>query len=607
MSLSIDELLNWKSGIGVSSSVVSSEYQSVLDYATSQGYTIPSLAVRNAQNQLITDLKSYGIWTLLDVFYFPFGDGDVNFAKINWKNPSTFQLTAQGSPVYTQNKGFTGAASSYLKTGWIAGTNGVNYTLNSASRFIYIFDSATTSQDDGGSGRGFLSANNSGRIFQGRINDLTTEGIYSENSIGLSSMVRTSSTGKLLYKNGVLYTTLSRTSVSLDTFEDYILCQNLNGTATSQSLKTFSCYGLGSGSINQANLYSAIATCFMVIKSDYVCFGDSYMNGSNASPFANSFQGLLAAHYNQPYLNKAVGGRGVWLSASLSNDNSSTNNPVFTPLNLSSTLMMAGLNDIRRNGSNSKTLNKIEHCHRVVALNAFKKSQEASGSSACTRSGTWAGFTAVTYGGKFTTGTLPGRFACSTSTDTDFITYTFTDTNVGVILIGNSGDVETYCQSVKIYIDGNLQTTIDLNVYGDNVSDGSYDNRRSPAAFWYSGLSNASHTIKVENNGGGLMPVDCFLIMNTPVDCRPVVFSEIPYLDATGYAIVPSSGSTGASDAGSARISSVVSEFLALSFPIYYYPSNTYSPTSDLDTDHIHRANTGHLNYYNGLLNYITR
>jgi hypothetical protein len=46
-----------------------SDYQAVLNYATTQGYTLPSASQQIIQNQLVIDLKAGGIWNKLDVLY----------------------------------------------------------------------------------------------------------------------------------------------------------------------------------------------------------------------------------------------------------------------------------------------------------------------------------------------------------------------------------------------------------------------------------------------------------------------------------------------------------------------------------------------------------
>jgi len=113
------------------------DYQAVLTYATAQGYTLPSLAQRTLQNEVVTSLKAASIWSELDLFYMFATDGDANFATLNWKNPALYKATQVNSPTYTTNIGFTGdGASAYLNTNWNA-TIGPKFTRNNASHGVY--------------------------------------------------------------------------------------------------------------------------------------------------------------------------------------------------------------------------------------------------------------------------------------------------------------------------------------------------------------------------------------------------------------------------------------------------------------------------------------
>ena len=123
------------------------EYQAILDYATLQGYTLPSYSVQVLDNQQIVSLKAAGIWNLLDVFYQFATDGDSNFACINWKSPGNFSCLKVSSPTFTSLEGFTGnATTAYLNTQWKALTNGVNYTQNNAHAFAYVRSIGATGQ-----------------------------------------------------------------------------------------------------------------------------------------------------------------------------------------------------------------------------------------------------------------------------------------------------------------------------------------------------------------------------------------------------------------------------------------------------------------------------
>ena len=122
------------------------DYQAVLDYATTQGYTLPSSGQQTLQNQLVVDLKDAGIWSKLDTFGVFATDGDSDFALIDWIRLTDY--TAVNSPTFTTNQGFQGdGVSAYIDTNWNPFTDGVNYTLNDASfggyRFNDIDDSTT--------------------------------------------------------------------------------------------------------------------------------------------------------------------------------------------------------------------------------------------------------------------------------------------------------------------------------------------------------------------------------------------------------------------------------------------------------------------------------
>lgn len=107
------------------------DYQAVLDYATTQGYSLPSAGQQTLQNTLVTDLKAAGYWNRYDAFAMMATDGDSNFSLIDWKRLIT--MTAVNSPTFTTNVGYRGgAASAYIDTLYAPSTDGVNYTQNNA-------------------------------------------------------------------------------------------------------------------------------------------------------------------------------------------------------------------------------------------------------------------------------------------------------------------------------------------------------------------------------------------------------------------------------------------------------------------------------------------
>jgi hypothetical protein len=63
------------------------DYQAVLDYATSQGWDLPSTEQQTYQSTLLRTLKNIGVWEKLDRFFLHTTDSR-NFARIDWVNPS---------------------------------------------------------------------------------------------------------------------------------------------------------------------------------------------------------------------------------------------------------------------------------------------------------------------------------------------------------------------------------------------------------------------------------------------------------------------------------------------------------------------------------------
>jgi hypothetical protein len=119
------------------------DYQAVLNYATTQGYTLPSAGQQILQNQLVIDLKNAGIWSKLDTFAVFATDGDSDFALIDWKRLSDY--TAVNSPTFTTNQGFTGnAIDQTINTNIQMNTQLVQYKRNDAFACIYLFNVVNT-------------------------------------------------------------------------------------------------------------------------------------------------------------------------------------------------------------------------------------------------------------------------------------------------------------------------------------------------------------------------------------------------------------------------------------------------------------------------------
>lgn len=146
------------------------DYQAVLTYATSLGYTLPSAGQQVKQNQLVLDLKAGGIWSKLDTLRVYATDGSASFALIDWKRLAL--CTAVNSPTFTTNQGYQGnGTSSYIDTGFNPNTavGANNYKLTNASAGAWVFVSGNGSAICGADTGTALSIRNS-NSGQHRIN-----------------------------------------------------------------------------------------------------------------------------------------------------------------------------------------------------------------------------------------------------------------------------------------------------------------------------------------------------------------------------------------------------------------------------------------------------
>lgn len=326
-------------------------------------------------------------------------------------------------------------------------------------------------------------------------------------------------------------------------------------------------------------------------RTNLIALGDSITVGQNAAPSSNAYINLFrTAQGFSTLTNMAVGGRGIWNQTSL------MQGATFTRSNTVVTCLV-GLNDIRRNGAAAKTLRKIEAGVRSLIIKCFGTGAVPAGGPLVTRSGgSFVGYAANTVGGLYGTGTLPGSFAanCPNTIGASF-SYTFTGTAVGVQMIASDGVISPHA-TCDITIDGVLVRQVNLSEWYDGLSDGVYDNKRGPVAFTFHDLTNASHTITVTATSNGNFPVDFFSTIQPLGSEAAMIFSEIPYLDSTGYATSPAFGSVQATKAANILVFQLVNFYKGLGFNIGFCKTNDYYDlATGLDTaDHIHPNNTGH-------------
>lgn len=239
------------------SSGYDNEYQLILDRARILGYTLPSEAQRTKQNQLVINLKAAGIWSLLDILYIFATDGGTDFATINWKAPSSFQITKVNTPTFTNNEGFNfNGTTQYLNTNWRPGTDGINYTQNSASVGVYVNEAVTanslldfgcSNNADGITQGIFLNSRNDSNNATNRTNDNTTFTASVSTSLGFNMNQRRASNDKREWKDGSqVGSTQTTTSTTPPTVNLFFGASNGNGTAVTPSTRELGCAFAGS-------------------------------------------------------------------------------------------------------------------------------------------------------------------------------------------------------------------------------------------------------------------------------------------------------------------------------------------------------------------------
>lgn len=315
-------------------------------------------------------------------------------------------------------------------------------------------------------------------------------------------------------------------------------------------------------------------------------YGDSITLGQGSTT-GNSYIELFSGLYSFTNTNRAVSGRGVWESIRLHNANINPEDNIFTSV-------MAGFNDVRRGGNDSKTFTKISNAYRGIIVNQFldRFLDVNNISSDLVVSGTWTTFNSASVGGK--------SFGKFSQVSGNYMEYTFKDTNVVLAMIGGDGVNEVH-GSFDVSIDGGAATSYTLNNQTDGISDGVNNNERSPFILYFSGLEDKEHTIRVTHTDTNNLPIDYFGHLKKPKFCTPLVILEAPKMNAAGYATPPANANDAIIDELNVLINSVASEFSS-DYPIYISKTNNfYDVTTGLSGDNIHPNDIGYRQIYNSL------
>lgn len=242
---------------------------------------IDYMTVRPQGNRafLISDtirrLKAADIWAKLDVLWM-LAAHDAPAARLNWKTPASFALTAVNSPTFTADRGYAGnGTTSYLNTGWDHATNAVQFTrdsnhLMSWSRTTY---SGSIACDFGayatpgpffnrGLAVQFNTSNKS--VFLSNESGLAV----ANTAAGMTLGVRRSSASTEMYVNSVSVGTGSQASKDSTSLDVYICGLNFDGSFAQATTRQIAAVGIG----NQLSAQQQ-AACYNIVQSYMTAIG----------------------------------------------------------------------------------------------------------------------------------------------------------------------------------------------------------------------------------------------------------------------------------------------------------------------------------------------
>jgi hypothetical protein len=232
---------------------VSSSYLTEASNLFARFTTQPSNARKAIINETIFQLKNSGIWNVLDAIYF-FAASDEQSALLNWKS-SSFNCTKAGTPIYTADRGFTGASGNYLTTNFAPSTQATNFVSAGASWGFYSLSGGSGTDVDMGVNNTTHFLRNNGTLTSRFYSSQSAVSVASSPSTGFNSAVRYNAVTLInLFKNGGSIATGSAALTGAPAGNIEIL---RSGTGTS-STKQIAFAFMGGSTINQLVLHQIV-------------------------------------------------------------------------------------------------------------------------------------------------------------------------------------------------------------------------------------------------------------------------------------------------------------------------------------------------------------
>lgn len=244
-------------------------YATVLSYAVTNSYTLPNQSEQNIASIYLSQFVSSGVAAKKLVLWIPATNGDRNFAKINYMNPGTFNLTEVGTPTFQPDMGFSsGDGVSYLSTNFKLVTNGASgspaFTATSNHYAIFVseganpyFNGVSTGNNTGIEfGVGDVSLNAGTYYGAGIVSNFQTafklnsntavNKTYDQNTWGYALLERRAASSNIIFrqKNYSIDNTANTGVTPNDNFV-FMCCVNAGGTPTDFSSRPVGMLSMG--------------------------------------------------------------------------------------------------------------------------------------------------------------------------------------------------------------------------------------------------------------------------------------------------------------------------------------------------------------------------
>jgi hypothetical protein len=246
--------------------IFSETYQNVLNYALTQGWSLPTIQQQFRQNTLLTTLINEGIFSELDTFYVMANNGSQEFSTINWVNPGTNNLIAAGAtpPTFSSGNGWRATGAGYMDTQFYF-TGSTKLQQTSATAFVFINTAANGFMLGHAGTAGLLELTlrlinqNSANTRIMTNNNSTTNTNFA--GTGLKAAYSTASNTQSYYNDGVLVQSQTVASAGPDTLNPVSIFRSANSYAAVGQVA--SVMGFGANTVSKEQQLSDAINTYM--------------------------------------------------------------------------------------------------------------------------------------------------------------------------------------------------------------------------------------------------------------------------------------------------------------------------------------------------------